>query len=53
MNEDSIKTESPLQRIWLTWFRGYRVKFTRRTPRNGLGGTVRYKTIWVLEKKNK
>ena len=51
MSDETITTESPLQRIWLTLFRGYRVRLTRKLPRTGMGGAIRYKTLWVLEKR--
>ena len=53
MSDDTITTESPLKRRWLTMFRGYKIALTRRIPKNGMGGSIRYKTLYVLEKKNK
>ena len=52
MSDDGrITTESPLQRIWYTMFRGYRVELTRKIPKQGMGGSISYKTRWVLGKK--
>ena len=51
MSNDSITTESPLKRTWLITFRGYKVALTRRIPKNGMGGSIRYKTLYVLQKK--
>lgn len=51
MSDDSITTESPLKRTWLTTFRGYKIQLTRRIPKTGMGGSIRYKTLYVLKKK--
>lgn len=50
-DEDQIITESPLQRIWLTVFRGYQVQMVKKLPKNGMGGSIRYKTQWIPKKK--
>ena len=51
MSDNEIITESPLQRIWLTLFRGYKVQLIKNRPKQGMGGSIRYKTQWVMQKR--
>lgn len=48
---EGIQTTSRLRRWWLTFARGYRLTTTRRTPQSGLFGSIYYRTLYILERK--
>ena len=49
--ESKLETSDRLKKLWLVNINGYMVTSTRRTPLSGVFGKIRYKNIWVLEKK--
>lgn len=51
MGDEKITTESPIQRMWYIWFKGYQIELARKIPKQGIGGSISYKTRWVLKKK--
>ena len=47
MNE-AVQTDSRFRVWWLTAFNGYRVNMSRRSPRAGMFGRIRYDIQWTL-----
>ena len=46
-----LKTSDRLKKLWLVNVSGYTLISTRRLPQSGMFGNIRYKNVWVLEKK--
>jgi len=49
----TLETSDQLKKNWLVNFRGFTLQTTRREPRAGMFGRIRYKNVWVLDKKEK
>ena len=47
-----LATMSRVQMLWMCHVRGYRLRQTQQVPRMGLFGQVRYKSKWVLERRD-
>jgi hypothetical protein len=50
-NTNMIETTGSLKKAWLVNFNGYSLVSTRRKPLAGIFGSVKYKSVWLLEKK--
>lgn len=50
--QQTLETSTPVKKFWLTTFGGYDVTATRRSPMVGLFGRIRYKNVWVLNRRN-
>jgi len=46
-----VLTKSPIKMRLLTWFYGYKLVSTRRTPRLSNIGAIKYSTEWRLAKR--
>jgi len=46
-----VLTKSPIKMRLLTWFYGYKLVNTRRTPRLSNIGAIKYSTEWRLAKR--
>lgn len=44
-----VTTHSALSMWWHTYVLGYRVRMTKRVPRQALSGRIRYASEWVLD----
>ena len=49
--DGSVRTNSPLKKMWLTTFRGYRVSSISRAPKAGVFGQISYTKTWKLKQK--
>jgi hypothetical protein len=47
--DGSVRTNSPLKKMWLTTFRGYRVSSVSRAPKAGMFGQISYTKTWKLK----
>lgn len=46
----TLETSDRMKKVWLVGFKGFTLQATRREPRAGLFGKIRYKNVWVLKR---
>ena len=44
-----VTTHSTVQMWWYTHVLGYRIRLTKRVPKQALSGGIRYASEWVLD----